>query len=241
MSIGYGADDLAITDADLELHAGELVVVLGPNGGGKTTLFKALTSELGLRAGSLKVDGEIAYLPQYDESRADFPVSVIDVVEMGAIRERRFWWSARREIHERATTALEQVGLAELRDENYGELSGGQRRRVLLARTIIQDSEIVILDEPLAGVDPASAEAIQQTLRQLRDSGKLVLVASHSIDDARAADRVLCLNRRIVADGDPALVLTDTALRNTYAADLTVVTGADGLPIFAATEHHHGH
>lgn len=230
-----------VTDLSLSLPAGELVIVLGPNGGGKTTLFKALTGEVRVVSGSLTVNGSIAYLPQYDASQVDFPVSVLDVVLMGTLRERRFWKRASRSDRARAVAALERVALADRKDDLYGELSGGQRRRVLLARTIVQDAEIIALDEPLAGVDVASAEVIRAALLGIRDEGRLVLVASHDVEHARQADRVLCINGRVLACGDPGAALTDDVLMDTYAADLTVVTSADGTPLFAAAEHHHHH
>lgn len=241
LMLAYDAGSPVLSGVNLALPTGELVVVLGPNGGGKTTLFKAIVGELQPVAGSLAVSARVAYLPQYDGSRLDFPVSVQDVVVMGTLAERRPWQRGGRAARDRAIAALERVGLAERAKDPYGELSGGQRRRVLLARTIIQDAEIVALDEPLAGVDPGSAEVIRTTLEALRDEGRLVLVASHDVDHARASDRALCVNGHVVADGVPAEVLTDDALRETYASDLKVVTSADGTPIFAAAEHHHPH
>ncbi len=217
------------------------MILLGPNGGGKTTLFRALTGELAPSGGTVTIRGRLAYLPQYDDSRLDFPVSVLDVVQMGTLPERRPWQRAGKAVRSRSLEALKRVGLADSAKDSYGELSGGQRRRVLLARTIVQDSETLLLDEPLAGVDPASSEVIRATLDRLRDEGRLVIVASHDVDHARASDRVLCLNRKLLANGAPTEVMTDQVLRETYASDLTVVTSADGTPLFAAAEHHHHH
>jgi manganese/iron transport system ATP-binding protein/manganese/zinc/iron transport system ATP- binding protein len=241
VAVAYEGGAPVFENLDLQLPAGELVIVLGPNGGGKTTLFKALVGELRVTAGTLDVNAAIAYLPQYDASRTDFPVSALDVTMMGSLPERRIWQRPGRADRKRARAALERVGLGDRANDTYGELSGGQRRRVLLARTIVRDAGVIVLDEPLAGVDPASAESIRATLVSLRDEGRLVLVASHDVDHARRADRVLCLNKRLIANGDPASVLTDDVLRETYAADLTIVTDADGIPIFAAAEHHHHH
>jgi ABC-type Mn2+/Zn2+ transport system ATPase subunit len=235
-TLAYDSGEAALTDLSVSLPAGELVILLGPNGGGKTTFFRALVGELQPVSGSFVVNEQVAYLPQHDGSRIDFPVSALDVVLMGTLSERRFWQRARRAEKQRALAALDRVGLAASANRTYGELSGGQRRRVLLARTIVGGAQVVALDEPLAGVDPSSAEVIREALASLRDEGRLVIEASHDIDHARTADRVICLNGRVVADGSPGEVLTDAVLRETYAADLAVITGADGQPLLATTD-----
>lgn len=240
----YGAaSEPALADVSLRLGGGELVILLGPNGGGKTTLFRALTGELAARSGTLDVNAPLAYLPQRDTSRVDFPVSALDVVLMGTISERRFWSRARRVERERAMAALDRVGLADQASRTYGELSGGQRRRVLLARTIVGGAQIVALDEPLAGVDPQSAKVIRAALAELAAEGRLVIEASHDIEHARGADRVICLAGRVVADGSPGAVLTDEVLRATYAAELALIRDSEGRPVLAAPEscgHDHG-
>lgn len=243
-TLAYDSGEPALTDLSVDLASGELVILLGPNGGGKTTFFRALVGELQPAHGEFAVASRVAYLPQHDNSRIDFPVSALDVVLMGTLSERRFWQRARRAEKQRALAALERVGLGESADRTYGELSGGQRRRVLLARTIVGGAEVIALDEPLAGVDPSSAEVIRATLGSLRDEGRLVIEASHDIEHARVADRVICLNGRVVADGAPGDVLTDATLRETYAADLAVITDADGRPLLATTDtcgHDHSH
>lgn len=236
-----GAQAPSVTGLTVSLQAGELAIVLGPNGGGKTTLFRGLTGELRPVAGDLQVHGAAAYLPQDDRSRTDFPVTALDVVLMGTLAERSPWRRARRTERERALVALDGVGLADRFDAAYGDLSGGQRRRVLLARTIVQRAPIVLLDEPLAGVDPASAAAIEHTLDALRDEGRLVMVASHDIEHAKRADRVLCLNGRLIAAGAPSETLTAATLRETYATELTLLPAGDQAETIGVVEHHHHH
>jgi manganese/iron transport system ATP-binding protein/manganese/zinc/iron transport system ATP- binding protein len=243
-ALAYDAGELALDGVSIALPAGELVILLGPNGGGKTTFFRALVGELQPVAGEFTVDSAVAYLPQHDGSRVDFPVSALDVVLMGTLSERRFWQRAGRREKQRGLEALDRVGLKEQAGRTYGELSGGQRRRVLLARTIVGGAQVIALDEPLAGVDPSSAEVIRSALGALRDEGRLVIEASHDIEHARTADRVICLNKRVIADGAPSEVLTDATLRETYAADLAVITDADGRALLATTDacgHDHAH
>ncbi|MFY9487576.1 MAG: metal ABC transporter ATP-binding protein [Solirubrobacterales bacterium] len=237
-----GAEEPALSGVDLELGAGELVILLGPNGGGKTTLFRGLIREIAITSGTLTVEARVAYLPQQDLSRTDFPVTALDVALMGTLAERRLWQRPRRADRSRAADALAEVGLGSMCTTAYGELSGGQRRRVLLARTIVQNAPVILLDEPLAGVDPASAEVINDALDSLRDDGRLVLVASHDIERARRADRVLCLNRSLIANGRPGDVLTAEILRETYGADLTMIdTQAGGNRVAVIEHHHHDH
>jgi ABC-type Mn2+/Zn2+ transport system ATPase subunit len=242
LSLGYPGGEVVLRGVSLELRAGEHVVLLGPNGGGKTTLIRALNGELEPAGGSFEIAGAVGHLPQRDATRVDFPVSALDVVLMGTLGERRIWARPRRAERERARAALSAVGLANLAERTFGELSGGQRRRVLLARTIVGRAPIVLLDEPTAGVDPQSSEAIGKALRSISGEGRLVIEASHDIEYARAADRVICLAGRVVADGAPDAVLTDAVLKETYADELTVVHGDGGelLALSGGCGHEHG-
>ena len=236
---GYtpGAD--AVEGVSFALEEGEMAGVLGPNGGGKTTLFRALLGELPRRRGHVELAGPPAYVPQSDEARLDFPVSALDVALMGAYRRTPFYRRLGRGERAIAKAALERVGLAEQARARFGTLSGGQRQRVLIARALVQDARVLLLDEPLSGVDAPSAARIESVLRGLRDEGRALLVATHDVEQARAWDLVLCLNGAQVAFGPPEETLTLPVLERTYGAAIVELPGPGGQAVMPP--HHHDH
>jgi ABC-type Mn2+/Zn2+ transport system ATPase subunit len=240
LSAGYGGPPV-LREVSFGVDPGRTVCVLGPNGGGKTTLFRALLGELEPAAGTVQVAGRPAYVAQTERTRLDFPVTALDVALMGTLAHGRWWLPPRREDRASARAALDRVGLAEQAATPFGELSGGQRQRALLARALVQDARVLLLDEPLSGVDPASAALIDRVFAELRGEDRTLLVSSHDVESARAFDLVLCLHGRQVAFGPPGEVLDRTTLEATYGRELIVLDEAGPARAVTVQHHEHGH
>jgi len=238
LSAGYGGAPV-LRDVSFAVSRGQRVGVLGPNGGGKTTLFRALLGELEPLAGTIVAPSRCGVVPQTERSRLDFPVSALDVALMGAICTLAWWRRPGRRERELAREALGAVGLADRADATFGDLSGGQRQRVLVARALVQDAHVVLLDEPFSGLDAASAQRLEALLGDLAADGRALLIASHDVDQARRWDRVLCLNGEQIAFGVPAEVLTRDVLEATYGGAIVDLPGGQGRGLLPA--HHHGH
>jgi ABC-type Mn2+/Zn2+ transport system ATPase subunit len=234
LAASYGGP-VALEGVDFALRSGERIGVLGPNGGGKTTLFRVLVGELGALAGSVRGPERVGVVPQTERSRLDYPVSALDVALMGTISTLPWWRRPGRAERERARDALAAVGLAELARTTFGDLSGGQRQRVLVARALVQDAPVLVLDEPYSGLDAPSAELLDGLLAGLAADGRGVLIATHDVVQARRWDRVLCLNRRQIAFGRPADVLGLDVLEATYGGDIVELSDHRGL----LPDHHH--
>jgi ABC-type Mn2+/Zn2+ transport system ATPase subunit len=211
--------------------------VLGPNGGGKTTLFAVLLGELRPQAGTVDAPARFGVVAQTERSRLDFPVSALDVALMGAIARLGWWRRPGRAERRAARAALAEVGLADLADATFGDLSGGQRQRALVARALVQDAPVILLDEPFNGLDTASAERLEALMARLASEGRGLMIATHDVDQARGWDTVLCLNRRQVAFGAPADVLGLATLEATYGGSIVDLPGDAGRGVLPA--HHH--
>jgi len=218
---------------DLEVPRGSLTGIIGPNGAGKSTFVKAVAGILPLDTGWVKIFGgsfrencrRVGYVPQRESVDWDFPVNVLDVVLMGRYGRLRVGQRPGKADRETAAACLEKVGMLPFADRQIGNLSGGQQQRVFLARALAQESELYLMDEPFAGVDAATEEAIMEILRELRASGKTLLVVHHDLSTVRDYfDRLILLNMRLVATGPTAEVFTPPLLQATYGGRLTILS-----------------
>jgi ABC-type Mn2+/Zn2+ transport system ATPase subunit len=236
LAAGYRGGPVVLEDVTLAVSRGQRLGILGPNGGGKTTLMRALLGELAPRRGVLAVRGRCGTVPQTERSRLDYPVSALDVVLMGVIGHGPWWRRPGRADRARAAAALERVGMGEHARVTFGELSGGQRQRVLVARALLQDADVVLFDEPFTGLDAPSAARLTELIDLLAGEGRAVLVATHDVAQTLAWDAVLCVNRRQVALGPPGETLTEDVLRATYGHALVSLPAAG---TFAVVAHAH--
>jgi manganese/zinc/iron transport system ATP- binding protein len=224
LTVAY-RDKPVLWDVDLDVPVGVLMAIVGPNGAGKTTLIKAILGLLEPAAGQVLINGEtyreqrrsVAYVPQRGSVDWDFPTSVLDVVMMGLYG--RLGWLRRPGTEDRrqAMAALDKVGMAEFADRQISQLSGGQQQRVFLARALVQNASIYLMDEPFQGVDATTEKAIVQLLQDLRASGSTVAVVHHDLQTVpEYFDWVLLLNVRRIAAGPVDEVFTEENLRATY-------------------------
>lgn len=251
LTVRYG-ERTVLWDVDLDAPVGALGAIVGPNGAGKSTLLKAILGLVRPAAGHVRVFGEpfarvrkrVAYVPQRAAVDWDFPTTVLDVATMG--RYARLGWLRRpgRADREAARAALEQVGLVDLAHRQIGELSGGQQQRAFLARALAQDADLVLMDEPMAGVDAPTEAAVLAVLDELRRAGRTVLVVHHDLQRvAERFDWVALIQVRVIAAGPTDVALRPEALRRAYGGPIAVVaaggadldpelrvTGGDGAP-----------
>jgi ABC-type Mn2+/Zn2+ transport system ATPase subunit len=239
--LGAGYDGtLAISGVGFSLSAGQTLALLGPNGGGKTTLLRAVLGELSAAEGSLSVNARCGTVPQTERSRLDYPVSALDVAVMGTLARLPWWRQPGRREREAAADALDRVGLRALAGVTFGRLSGGQRQRVLIARALVQDAGVLLLDEPFSGLDRPSAKGLEDLITELAGEGRGIVIATHDLEQARRCDLVLCINERQVTCGRPDDVLDDLGvLEATYGGAIVEIPGSGGRAILPPHHHHH--
>lgn len=235
LGVRYGDVD-ALRDVDLDIEAGTTLAVIGPNGSGKSTLLKAVAGVVRPSTGTVQVDGDRpSFVLQTTEVDRSLPISVRDAVAMarypGLGPFRRF----RPEDHAALDHAMARLDIADLASRQLHDLSGGQRQRVLVAQGLAQDAPLLLLDEPVTGLDVVSRSTILDVVDEECAAGRAVIMTTHDLDDARRFDRVLLLARRPVALGPPDEVLTEDHLREAFGGRFQRV----GDALVVEYPHHH--
>ena len=254
VAVTYPNGHTALTDATFTLTGGTICALVGVNGSGKSTLFKALMGFVAPTAGRVTLGGApvrqaqrkgwVAYVPQSEEVDWTFPVSVHDVVMMGRYGRMNLLRIPRADDRAAVAEALRRVNLWELRDRQIGELSGGQKKRVFVARALAQQSRVILLDEPFTGVDVKTEEAIVSLLRELRAEGRLILVSTHNLGSVpEFCDHVVLINRTVLACGPTAEVFTAENLARAFGGALrhfdlarSTVEAHDGRQVTVLTD-----
>lgn len=231
LTVVYPNGHTALVDVSFALGPGTICGLAGPNGSGKSTLFKSLMGFVRPAKGEVRISGlpvrdalkrrMVAYVPQSEEVDWNFPVLVEDVVMMGRYGHMNFLRIPAAEDRRQVATALDRVGMSHLRKRQIGELSGGQRKRVFLARALAQGAGIILLDEPFTGVDVKTETAIVGLLRELRSAGHLMLVSTHNLGSVPDfCDKVVLLNRTVLAAGSTAETFTQANLERAFGGVL---------------------
>lgn len=234
LTFGYGREPV-LEDVHLVVRAGEFVALVGPNGSGKSTLLRLLLGSLepdagtarlfGHRPGSVRRRGRLGYVPQRPNLSSELPATVREIVSAGRLTDGRWWLPMSRTDRSQVEHAITSVGLADLADRPVNELSGGQQQRAFIARAFASEPSLLVLDEPIAGVDAASQRLFRDSLVHLiRDHGAGVLLVSHELSAvADDVDRVIVLKRTVLFDGDPAaLAAQGVGSLGVHAEDLPI-------------------
>jgi manganese/iron transport system ATP-binding protein len=229
--------EYALKDVSFTVNEGERVAIVGPNGAGKSTLLKIIVGTLRPTKGEVNVYGHgpdhhicIAYVPQRNQIDWSFPATVEDVVMMGRVDKIGLFKWPKRQDWQVVEQCLARVHAGELAKKQVGELSGGQQQRVFIARALAQEAELLLLDEPLTGLDMPSQDALFEVLENVRDDGVTVLLATHDLNLAREKfDRVMLLNKWLIAFGQPENVLTSEHLKQAYGGQVHVLGAEDAV------------
>lgn len=231
ITVAYNNGNIALRDSTFQLNAGTICALVGMNGSGKSTLFKSIMGFLKPVKGSIRIAGGtvkaaqksnlLAYVPQSEEVDWTFPVNVWDVVMMGRYGMMNFMRIPRGDDKRIVKECLERVGMTEFKDRQIGELSGGQKKRVFLARALAQRGRIMLLDEPFTGVDVQTETSIIDLLRDLRSEGHIILVSTHNLGSVpEFCDQVVLVNRTVLAHGPTEEIFTEDNLAKAFGGVL---------------------
>ncbi|GAA0348179.1 metal ABC transporter ATP-binding protein [Bacillus carboniphilus] len=225
---------IAVKDIKLTIDQGKMVGIIGPNGAGKSTLLKAMLNIIPADCGEIEFFGKslkdhrksIAYVPQRSNIDWDFPISVFDTVLLGTYPNLGVFKKPKKKEKEWALECLQRVGLEEYRDRQIGELSGGQQQRVFLARALAQKSEFLFLDEPFVGVDVVSEKLIISILKELKESGKTILVVHHDLSKVNEYfEQLILLNKELISFGEVDRVFRTDILTKAYSDQFSFLKG----------------
>ena len=239
---------VALRDSDFNIPQGSITAIIGPNGSGKSTLLHAIAGLLPISSGALSVLGatpqrsqpQIAYVLQYTTTPKGTPLTVREAVGMGRYPSLGLLRRPRSQDKQRVEQAMERLDINHLADRHVAELSGGQRQRVYVAQGITQDHSMLLLDEPLTGLDINSAKTIDSIIHEEPERGCSVVLTTHDLEEARAANHVILTDGHVVASGPPEEVLTATNLATAYG--LGSLHEKDvAAPLFPTEHHDHDH
>lgn len=241
-------DTVALRESDFAIPHGAITAIIGPNGSGKSTLLHAIAGLLPVDSGNLTVLGatpqvsqsQIAYVLQYTTVPAGTPLTVAETVAMGRYPSLGFLRRPTAQDREHVRLAMERLDITHLARRHLAELSGGQRQRVYVAQGIAQDHQLLLLDEPLTGLDITSARTIDAIIHDEPSRGCSVILTTHDLEEAKAADHVLLTGGRVIASGPPDAVLTPKNLAEAYGLG-TLHTRDDATVLFPTEHHQHTH
>ena len=217
LTVAYG-ENIALEDLNLNIEVGSLMALVGPNGAGKSTLIKTILKFLKQITGEIKINAKtLAYVPQRNSVDWDFPTTLFDVVEMGCYGRVGLFKRVSKEEKQKVLKAIEQVGMLEFKDRQISELSGGQQQRAFIARALVQEADIYLMDEPFQGVDSTTEKSIVEILKKLKSEGKTIIVVHHDLQTVPTYfESVALINKAVIVSGKASEVFTQENIDVTY-------------------------
>lgn len=217
LTVAYG-ENIALEDLNLNIEVGSLMALVGPNGAGKSTLIKTILKFLKQITGEIKINAKtLAYVPQRNSVDWDFPTTLFDVVEMGCYGRVGLFKRVSKKEKQKVLKAIEQVGMSEFKDRQISELSGGQQQRAFIARALVQEADIYLMDEPFQGVDSTTEKSIVEILKQLKAEGKTIIVVHHDLQTVPTFfESVALINKAVIVSGKVSEVFTQENIDVTY-------------------------